>query len=167
MEGAPRPPAPGPGGYDWSQLLGSALDPSAFPTQPEAAHFCPEQFPCSEPLSLYQDVQETLQLSRGLSLGAGAAAGTCKPSLRDAGRARDIGSGLQPWWLLSCPRWQAPPAAQAEAGNPGQLPWEPACLLSPLLSSARLCSSPRGPPRRAEPALRVCACVGGGAAAWI
>lgn len=73
---------------------------------------------------------------------AGTASGTCTTSPRDTGGARDIASGLWPWWLLSCPCWQAPPAAQAEAGNPGQLPWEPARLSWLLLAS---------PPRLASP----------------
>lgn len=93
---------------------------------------------------------------------AGTASGTCAASPRDAGGARDIASGLRPRWPLSWPRWQAPPAAQAEAGNPGQLPGS--LLAFPRLSPALLLASA---PRRAEPALRVCARVGGGAAAWI
>lgn len=71
---------------------------------------------------------------------AGTASGTCATSRRDAGRVRDVASGLRPWWLLSCPCWQAPPAAQAEAGNPGQLPWEPAPLFSSLLASPGRCA---------------------------
>lgn len=62
------------------------------------------------------------------------------------------------WWLLSWSHWQAPPAAQAEAGNPGQLPWEPACLSSPLLCSPLLLASRAAEASRASPA---CVCMRG------
>lgn len=84
---------------------------------------------------------------------AGTASGTCTASPRDTGGARDIASGLRPRWPLSCPRWQAPPAAQAEAGNPGQLPGS--LLAFPRLSSALLLASPR---HRGEPS-QPCVCV--------
>lgn len=77
---------------------------------------------------------------------AGTASGTCAASPRDTGGERHrLWPAAAVAFVLS--RWQAPPAAQAEAGNPGQLPGS-------LLASPRL-SSPR---HRGEPS-QPCVCV--------
>jgi len=89
---------------------------------------------------------------------AGTAAGTCATSPWDAGGARDVASGLARGGF--CPVLAGRLLPQPGGGGKPRAAAVGAHL--PLLSSPRFSPRWAAAPRRAEPALRVCACVGGG-----